>query len=1327
MKKALALLLSVVLVISSVTCALVFPAAAATGENLWTDPTVGFTSTSSNCKMTYVAKEEPYVSSPSYKVDAPYWSSFSLQLPSNLSADKLYRLSFEYMSLPNNANALSDYYISSMYLSKDGTAYGDKYMPSKTMMQSTMSNKIWNTVEQEFFGADGEFRWQVNSLGTVWRMYFRNISLVEVPVYTVDVEGGTADASKAKVGSTVTLSFDAANNTKLFKEWQVVSGDVTLADATAETTTFTMPEEDVEIKAIYEINCWPSITTADIVNCAGATLTYPRLRKDFDTAARMAVLQDVHYQSFYIKMPALKANTMYRLSMGYSYSASDGKLTGMRVLNQTQMDAMLADSNKNFPTEYTAIMFGSGTSSEVTTKEFVTDDSTAYYLAVRSTVNGTDSNADLSLVNLSLVEVAAHTISVTGGTASASKAGAGTTVTITADSVAGKVFAGWQIVSGNIVLADATSATTTFTMPEEPVEVKAIFKENLWSESKQFSVLTDYWTTSITESNGVVTFNSPQYYQKFYFTLPELEKNATYRIALNATLYNQDLSQVALESAAIATGAQVATAAQWGSWSGNGISILPQATISGNNYSYAIDSEFQTGDQTQYYIGFSTKHVTSIKMTDFVLTKVASAVLPEYSSEAARVEAVEGYSLETAAIGSELKFTVVKDDGVTVTVTYAGDTVTPDQNGVYTVLVQEDATLGVTTSGQSAAQTHAPGVGLKGEDLTQYDSDVYSNPVWTGDTVYQEAVMFYNTTDGYVKTEKSLLYPIDDVISVRSYDLKTWYVKGVDFDINAAGQLVWLESGKLPIYTGAFTTAQVEGEASAYYTTDAANGLLLMNDKTHEEHTVYVTYQHTDTWGAKGYSGETPDNQGYDMGRFYEKLAANEEIDVLVYGDSVGTGCSSTGADMNYDRFALDGTFIPRATYGWGIQAPTFFEQATAALIQKANSQSAVNYYNLAYGGKDSSWGKASLADRVGYMNAHYGEGVVNPDLIYVIFAGNDAWNTAANYKANMQSIVSQLKEFYPNANIILVSGKVNNQRTWLYDLDNTGIYRPSTHASTQNNSRAQEQALVEIADANANCIVAKATSVWEDIVTSKDEEDYLSNNINHANDFWAMVTAQIIVAAAEEKADAAAGLSTAYDSKAAIRAEGSTDGTIDKNGLRIYNEVKTEWLNNSEITEFGSIAIRKNYLNALYNKGKISSTALTLENLASYIGKGVGVGVSYSKGQDISTLWKTTDGTMVFTSYLTGIEATNFDEDYWIVAYAKDENGKTYYSDIAEVCVYEVAEAIDAAATAGEDVPEIDQKAFNTFVTANLEEYKAWYKALYGEEPTRTEFDITE
>ena len=75
------------------------------------------------------------------------------------------------------------------------------------------------------------------------------------------------------------------------------------------------------------------------------------------------------------------------------------------------------------------------------------------------------------------------TITVTDGKATIgagseiSKAAEGTAVTLTANAApSGKVFDKWEVVSGGITLADANSATTTFTMPASAVSVKATYK-----------------------------------------------------------------------------------------------------------------------------------------------------------------------------------------------------------------------------------------------------------------------------------------------------------------------------------------------------------------------------------------------------------------------------------------------------------------------------------------------------------------------------------------------------------------------------------------------------------------------------------------------------------------------------------------------------------------------------------------------------------------------------------------------------------------------------------------------------------------------------------
>ena len=80
--------------------------------------------------------------------------------------------------------------------------------------------------------------------------------------YTVTVTNGSGSGQYAQ-GETVTITASAAPSGQQFKEWEVVSGTITLASSTSETTTFTMPAEAVSVKANYEAipMTVPSITT----------------------------------------------------------------------------------------------------------------------------------------------------------------------------------------------------------------------------------------------------------------------------------------------------------------------------------------------------------------------------------------------------------------------------------------------------------------------------------------------------------------------------------------------------------------------------------------------------------------------------------------------------------------------------------------------------------------------------------------------------------------------------------------------------------------------------------------------------------------------------------------------------------------------------------------------------------------------------------------------------------------------------------------------------------------------------------------------------------
>ena len=132
-----------------------------------------------------------------------------------------------------------------------------------------------------------------------------------------------------------------------------------------------------------------------------------------------------------------------------------------------------------------------------------------------ATINGDDATIELNndgylAIKKSFVATAAATteydITVTDGKATIgagteiSKAAEGTTVTLTANAApSGQVFDKWVVVSGSITLADANSATTTFTMPAEAVSVKATYKAA--PHTHNLTLVTENPATCTTDGN----------------------------------------------------------------------------------------------------------------------------------------------------------------------------------------------------------------------------------------------------------------------------------------------------------------------------------------------------------------------------------------------------------------------------------------------------------------------------------------------------------------------------------------------------------------------------------------------------------------------------------------------------------------------------------------------------------------------------------------------------------------------------------------------------------------------------------------------------------
>ena len=98
-----------------------------------------------------------------------------------------------------------------------------------------------------------------------------------------------------------------------------------------------------------------------------------------------------------------------------------------------------------------------------------------------------------------IVTVIKGTASLAAGIPITDKIAQNTVVTVTADAPeAGKVFDKWVVLEGNVTLADANKATTTFTMPGNDVKLEATYKDAPPSHTHSYGIEwkyddTDHW------------------------------------------------------------------------------------------------------------------------------------------------------------------------------------------------------------------------------------------------------------------------------------------------------------------------------------------------------------------------------------------------------------------------------------------------------------------------------------------------------------------------------------------------------------------------------------------------------------------------------------------------------------------------------------------------------------------------------------------------------------------------------------------------------------------------------------------------------------------
>lgn len=374
------------------------------------------------------------------------------------------------------------------------------------------------------------------------------------------------------------------------------------------------------------------------------------------------------------------------------------------------------------------------------------------------------------------------------------------------------------------------------------------------------------------------------------------------------------------------------------------------------------------------------------------------------------------------------------------------------------------------------------------EIYDHFDEVKAMTPFYQGNTVYGETVMFIDRED-----RKQLLFDPDEILSVRSYDLKTEYVKGKDYDLDADGRLILTEGSSIPCIT-----------EEVFYGAGADSILVTKNRdgkpvKTYwgegeamTKWQISVTYTHSGKW-----SGFRQENSG-EFAAFLKKLKNGENVTVMFYGDSITYGASASfinGCQPNQLSWSQLAVQKLAMEYGYSVHYvdPALGNTARVPEDVKYGDRGVITYINPSVGGWTAADGITNFDRHVKDFIGKYG-----CDLFVIAFGMNDAGLSPAGERAIIREIADRVIAEKPGVSLMLVSTMVPN---------------PAAENGWYGNQPLFESEFLSLAEdyrkSGIPCGVTRMTSVSLALLQRKDFYDYSGNNINHPNDFMVRIYAQ--------------------------------------------------------------------------------------------------------------------------------------------------------------------------------------------------------------------------
>ena len=328
----------------------------------------------------------------------------------------------------------------------------------------------------EVTGVDGLTKEQLENVPLEFTMPKGEVTLKAVfkTLHKIGVRFSTADKDTAIEGETVKITADSRPG-YVFDRWEVNNGDVAVAKKNEEETTFVMPDKPVTAVAKYKkllgitVNSGKAYVEEAVTDAAlkGKTVVIKadkikgKLFDQWKIVSGDVILDDLHAPEARFTMPETAVEITAEYNDLHAITVNNGTANVEEaVIGDTVK--ITAASRPGYVFDHWEVNYGD-------------DVAVANKNAEETTFTMPDSMVVLTARYKALQSITLENGKAYAGGEEITTAKKGTEVTIKADKLDGKVFDHWKIVSGNVALEDADKDETTFTMPAEPISLKAVY------------------------------------------------------------------------------------------------------------------------------------------------------------------------------------------------------------------------------------------------------------------------------------------------------------------------------------------------------------------------------------------------------------------------------------------------------------------------------------------------------------------------------------------------------------------------------------------------------------------------------------------------------------------------------------------------------------------------------------------------------------------------------------------------------------------------------------------------------------------------------------